>query len=137
MKPMRQKLLFVAACIVSTVVCWISFRAFEGTEFGSGSLAGNKDVGGFLLVMAMAFSFKYARAAAISALVGALLSLPLYLYLVFPRPFRQVWPGQWATWRLPKESFVWNGWWVTGIVATLLVLCVSCCSLIQSWKLRV
>jgi hypothetical protein len=69
--------------------------------------------------------FKYSRVSAASALVGALWSLPLYLYLVFPRPFRQKWGGEWSVLELPRESFVWDGWWITGIVA-IVFLAVIC-----------
>ncbi len=118
---MKQKRLVAACCLVCTAVCWKSFLTFEGTEFGSGSLAGNQILGSLLFVAALILTFKYPRSAAVSALVACLLSLPLYLYLVFPRPFRQVWPGQWKVRELPSQVFVWGGWWITGIVLTVVV----------------
>ena len=40
------------------------------------------------------------------ALIAAYFSLRLYLYLTFPRPFREVWPGKWKELELPHEVFV-------------------------------
>jgi len=120
-KQIGQKLLFAAGCLVCAGVCWKSALAFDGTEFGSGALAGNQEFSTLLFVGALVIVFKLPRWASTVALVASYFSLPLYLYLVFPRPFRQVWPGEWSVLELPRESFVWNGWWVTGILATILV----------------
>ena len=109
---------------------------FEGTEFGSGSLAGNQVFASFLFVLAVVLTFKYPRAAAISALVACFFSLPLYLYLVFPRPFRQVWPGEWKVLALPRETFIWDGWWITGILFTVFVTYICGRSLIRSLTVR-
>lgn len=110
MSPMRQKLLLVASCLVCTVVCWRSVLIFSGTEFGSGSLAGDEGFGGFLFILAMSLIFKYPRIAAVSGLAGSYFSLPLFLYLVFPRPFRQVFRGNWAVPELPRAIHL--GWMV-------------------------
>jgi hypothetical protein len=136
MKQMRQKLLVVAGCLVCAVVCWKSFLVFEGTEFGSGSLAGNQVLASFLFVLALALPFKYPRSAAICALVACVFSLPLYLYLVFPRPFRQVWPGEWKVLEMPRETFVWDGWSITGILFTVFVAYLCGGSLIRSLTVR-
>ncbi|MBS1857042.1 MAG: hypothetical protein JST11_16855 [Acidobacteria bacterium] len=133
---MRQKLFVAAGCLVCAVVCWKSFLAFEGTEFGGGSLAGNQVLASFLFILALALSFKYPRFAAISALAACVFSLPLYLYLVFPRPFRQVWPGEWKVLELPRETFVWDGWWITGILFTVFVVCLCAGILIRSLGVR-
>jgi hypothetical protein len=113
------------------VVCWKSFLVFEGTEFGSGSLAGNQVFASFLFILALALAFKYPRSAEICALVACVFSLPLYVYLVFPRPFRQVWPGEWKVSETPRETFVWDGWWITGILFTVFVACLCGGSLIR------
>ena len=63
MKQMRQKLLMPAGCLVCAVVCWKSFLVFDGTEFGSGSLAGNQVFASFLFILALALAFKYPRSA--------------------------------------------------------------------------
>ena len=104
----------------------------ESSEFGGGSLASNKDLGVLWFVLALILIPKYQRVAAASALVGALWSLPLYLYLVFPRPFRLIWGGNWKMLELPRESFIWDGWWITGTVSTVFVACPCCHTLIRS-----
>jgi hypothetical protein len=136
MKQMRQKLFVAAGCLVCAVVCWKSFLVFEGTEFGSGSLAGNQVLASLLFIVALALAFKYPRSAATSALVACVFSLPLYLYLVFPRPFRQVWPGEWKVLEMPRETFIWDGWWITGILFTVFVACLCAGILIRSMGVR-
>jgi uncharacterized membrane protein YtjA (UPF0391 family) len=128
---MRQKLAVAAGCLVCAVVCWKSFLEFEGSEFGSGELAGNQVIATLLFLLALIFVFKYPRAAPIIALVAAYFSLPLYLYLVFPRPFRRVFIGNWTNPELPRETFVWNGWWISGILFTSFVALICVSMLIQ------
>lgn len=98
-----------------------------GTEFGGGTLVGGEDLAVVLFVLAPILIFRYPRSAAICGLVACYESLPLYLYLVFPIPFRRWSPGKWATWYVERESFVWNGWSIMGILFALLVafLCGS------------
>lgn len=129
---MRQKLLFVIACLLCAAICWKSYLVFGGTEFGGGTLAGGQIVTIFLYLSAVALTFKYPTAASLVAIYECYESLPLYLYLVFPRPFRQVWPGQWAVLELPREKFVWNGWWITGIVVTIFLALFCAVHLMRS-----
>jgi hypothetical protein len=136
MMPMRQKLLFAASCLVCTVVCWRSDLVFGGTEFGGGTLARDENFGGFLFVMAMGLIFKYPRIAAVTGLAASYVSLPLYFYLVFPRPFRQVWRGNWLAVELPRERFVWDGWWIAGIVFMMVVASICCVVLVRSFAAR-
>ena len=133
---MRQKLLFAAGCLVCAVVGLRSVVVFAGSEFGSGELAGNQILAAPLFLLAVILIFRFATTTWILALVGSYFSLPLYLYLVFPRPFREVWPGKWAVLELPHETFVWNGWWITGIVATVLVTFWGAAQLIQRLRTR-
>ena len=133
---MKQESLVAACCLVCAAVCWKSFLAFEGTEFGSGSLAGNQIFASLLFVAALVLTFKYPRSAAVSALVACVLSLPLYLYLVFPRPFRRVWPGQWKVRELPSQAFVWDGWWTAGILSVGFAACVGSLILVRSLTSR-
>ena len=105
---------------------------FGGTEFGSGSLAGDEGLGGLLFILAAILIFKYPRIAPVSGLAAAYLSLPLFVYLVFPRPFRQVFPGNWSVPDLPREKFVWDGWWAAGILLMVGVTCFCSSILIRS-----
>jgi hypothetical protein len=91
---------------------------------------------GLLFLLALALAFKFPRAAAFCALVACLDSLPLYLDLVFPRPFRRLWPGQWYGWDLPRETFVWDGWWIMGIASAVFVASVCCWIPIRSLTVR-
>ena len=136
MKSMIQKLLFGASCVVCAFVCWRSVLRFEGTEFGSGSLAGDEGVGAFVFIVAAALIHKRPRSAALSGLAATYFSLPLFLYLVFPRPFRQVFTGNWTDTRLPPESFSWDGGWIAGIILTVVVACIGSGILIRSLVAR-
>jgi hypothetical protein len=136
MKQMGQKLLAAAGCLVCAAVCWRSFLTFEGTEFGGGTLAGNQVIAAILYILALILTFNYPRVAAASALIACFFSLPLYLYLVFPRPFREVWPGKWSVTYLPRETFVWNAWWITGILVTILVAMLYTLRLIHGLRSR-
>jgi hypothetical protein len=127
----KQKVLLIFGCVVCEVACGRSFLAFEGAEFGGGTLAGKKDLGGILFVLAVVLAFKFPRSAAISALMACFVSLPFYLYLVFPRPFRKAWPGNWSILELPRQTFVWDGWWMTAIVFNVLLACFCALFLIR------
>lgn len=109
---------------------------FAGTEFGSGSLAGDEGVGGFVFILAASLIFKYPRSAALSGLAAVYFSLPLFLYLVFPRPFRQAFTGNWTVTELPRERFIWDGWWFAGILRMAVVVCICCVILIRSLVAR-
>jgi hypothetical protein len=61
---------------------------FDGMEFGAGMLAGNNSVGALLFILTAIVVLRWPRASSATALAACLLSVPLYLYLVFPRPFR-------------------------------------------------
>lgn len=122
---MKTKVLFSAICVVCATVGWESFLAFEGSEFGSGELAGNQAGAWPLFILAALLVAKFRRSAALLALLASYWSLPLYLYLVFPAPFRRHWPGIWKSPVLPTESFVWDPWWVTGILSALPAAALS------------
>jgi hypothetical protein len=130
-EPVRQKLILAVGCLMATMVCWRSVLQFEGTEFGGGSLAGDEGIGGLLFLVVPILAFKYSRTAAIVGLIACFVSLPLFLYLVFPRPFRLVWPGQWKVLTSPLDYFVFDGWWIAGIFAIAVVGYICCRGLIR------
>jgi hypothetical protein len=117
----KQRLLLAAGSLVCVAVALHAEEMFGGTEFGGGTLARNEGPALLLFVVALVLVVKFPRVASASALVGSALSLPLYVYLVFPRPFRRIWPGEWKTLELPRETFAWDAWWVAGILAILFV----------------
>jgi len=132
MRQPKQGLLTAATYLVCAAVAFKSELAFKGTEFGGGTLARNQDLACNLFLLALLLSFRFRRAASVCALVASCLSLPLYVYLVFPRPFRLLFGGNWKAMELPREIFVWDGWWVTGIPATMLVVAISVVHLARS-----
>ena len=132
-KNKRQNLFLAAGCLGCTVVALRSFWVFDGAEFGGGSLVSGAYLGAFLFVLALVAALKYPRLAALSALCACLLSLPLYLYLVFPRPFRLVWPGPWEG-SPPQAMFVWDGWWMGGILLIIFVASLCCGRLVPIKK---
>ena len=79
---------------------------FEGTEFGGGSLAGDESLGALVFMLAASLIFEFPRSAALSGVAATYFSLPLFLYLVFPRPFREAFTGTWKVIELPRERFM-------------------------------
>jgi len=53
-----------------------------------------------------------------------------------PRPFRQAFTGNWKVIELPREKFIWDGWWIAGILLTLVVVYICCMILIRSLVAR-
>ena len=96
---------------------------FAGTEFGGGQLARWNDLGGDLLVLALVGSFIFDRVAAGCALVACFLCLPMCLYFMVPRFLVLVFPYPWKM-APPHETFIWDRWSITGILAILLTVCI-------------
>jgi len=134
MSSIWQNVVAAASSILCAAICWRSGLEFGGTEFGSGSLAGNQGTSSLMFLMAATLIWKYPRFASGTCLIACYLSLPLYLYLLFPRPFRELWPGEWSTLELPRERFVWNAWWAIGVVASLVAISICCRVLIPSLR---
>lgn len=59
---------------------------------------------GLLFVLAASLIFRYPRIAVGGGLAASYFSLPLFVYLVFPRPFRQVFPGNWSVPEIPQSN---------------------------------
>jgi hypothetical protein len=82
----------------------------EGTEFSEGVLTGRilwlHDMALLLYLASAGLAFVDRRFAGPVALLGCLLSLPLYLYEIAAGPFRALFPGEYS---VPlSRSFVWD-----------------------------
>jgi hypothetical protein len=92
----------------------------EGTEFSEGVLTGRNlwlhDMALLLYLACAGLAFVDLRFAGAVALLGCLLSLPLYLYEIAPGPFRALFPGEYS---VPLyRSFVWD----TRAIASMAML---------------
>jgi hypothetical protein len=132
----EARVMLIPACLASIFTSSHGFWTFDGTEFGGGSLAQNNYTGGLLLVLAAILIFKFPKAASAIAIVACFLSVPLYLYLLYPRPFRKYWPGEWKSPVWPRESFVWDGWWAFGTLSVVLVALIATLILIRTLSTR-
>jgi len=126
---MRQKLLLAAGCLVCVAVGLKSVLTFEGTEFSGGTLFRYQGLAINVLILALILTIRFSRIASALALIGAILSIPVYLYLTFPGPFIRAWGGEWSV--MSRQSFVWNLWWVLGVLASTFVIVLSAIHLLQ------
>jgi hypothetical protein len=106
------------ACIASLVVLWTHLDSIGATEFSGGALTGVlfrlANAASVLFVLALLLSFLKRRLGALLGILGSLLVLPPYLYIVAPGPCRRMFPGEYS---VPLDrAFVWNRWAITGIV---------------------
>jgi hypothetical protein len=132
--PNKQKLLQGVAFLAGVGVLWIRLDDFGNSEFIGGWLTGRifsmADDGGMLFLLALVLTIFLPRIASAVALAASLLCLPLYLYVVAPGPFRQLFKGVYS---VPLQDwFVWDWWAVSGITTLfLVVLCSISCLLSQ------
>lgn len=122
----RRTLLFATGCVLCAAISSVYQFDVEGTEFSAGTftrhLVRMHDVGNDLFILALIFMFIHSRAAVASALVAAFLCLPLYLYFLYPRPFRRAFPGEYKYW---DDSFHWNSWLISAIVLIVFTVFLS------------
>jgi hypothetical protein len=109
------------------IVGWILSAPFGPSEFSGGTVTGPllaiHDGAGYLFLLAVVVSFVHHRFAAGVALVACVLSLPLYVYVTAPGPFRLLVPGEYA---VPLQAnFAWNTWAVVGLCAVAMAASVS------------
>jgi|SRR5271165_1027308 len=127
---MKRKLPLAAGCFVCVVIGVKSLLTFEGTEFGGGTLFRHQDMAVNLLVLALILTIRFPRVASAAAFVGAFVSIPVYLYLTFPRPFEHAWGGEWSV--VAWESLVWNPWWALGLLGSAFVIFLSAIQIFQA-----
>ncbi len=122
-KPGKKELLQAASFFLCAVVAWTQADRVDGSEFIGGRVTGPVfrlfDLGIFIFVMAIIFTFIYRRVGAVIGVVASLLCLPFYLYFAAPGPFRSVFRGIYS---VPLQSnFVWD----KGMLAGMLTLAVA------------
>jgi hypothetical protein len=116
----RQNVWPAIAFLACAGVLWIHLDNFEASEFGrplSGKISTMADIGVLLLFSAMVLTIFLPRTGAIVTLVGIVLSLPFYLYVVVPGPYRRISHGEYS---FPiQKGFAWNFWGIAGIVTLI------------------
>lgn len=126
MKKTIQSAFLATAYVLCALAAWNSSEDLIGTEFSGGRVTGPMLDGSLIaalaFVLAVITTFISRRIASMLALLAIAISLPLYLFRVFPRIFVQVVGGEWAN--PPTEVFVWHPWPVTGLLASTLVASV-------------
>ncbi len=119
-KPSKQQLSLAARCLVCIVVGWFATFGLEG-EFTGGWLTGPlfwaNDFGFGLFALAFVVTFLYPRIASAIAIVSAILCLPLYLYLVAPVPFSDIFAFGHPFSIRPSDGVHWISWATAGILA--------------------
>ena len=120
-----------AAYLACAGAFWIRLDGFGASEFSSGRISGKlftiADLGSLLFIVALLVTIYFPRVAAAIALAATLLGLPLYLYIVMPGPYRQIFKGEYS---VPlQRPFVWNNWAVVGILSLVIAAFLSLHSL--------
>ncbi len=127
MEYQKQTLLQATFSFLCAAIALRFVIELEGTEFGGGRITGTllktQNVGALFMLLAAFSAFLIRRIAAVIALLGCLLCLPLYLLLAAPGPFRWVARGEWSTPAVP--SFVWDWWSIGAIVISALAASAS------------
>jgi hypothetical protein len=128
-KPHEQQLWLAGTCLACVVVALRNTDGLEGTEFSGGWLTGPllsmADIGAVLFVLALIVTFWYHRIAAAVGLASSLLCLPLYLYLIAPVPFTQIF-GSGHEFKVRQiGGFHWDTWAIAGVL-TLAVTTYIC-----------
>jgi hypothetical protein len=85
MKFLMHKSALAVCCAMCVLMGLQEFNRIDGTEFGGGMLFRWREAGLVCFLLALILAFPLRRLAATIALLGSLLSLPLYLYWIAPR----------------------------------------------------
>ncbi len=111
--------LLAASCLLCTALA-VAYSDLAFIEFGDGALTGPllkmNTYGGLLYSAALILTFVFRRLAAFGALVASLLSIPLYLFLIFPGPFYRIFPIGELKGQRQLPIFVFDRWAVFGIL---------------------
>jgi len=102
----------------------------EATEFSGGWLTGPllsmEDIGAALFIVVVVLTFVFPRVAAVIGLASSVLCLPLYLFLIAPDPFAQIFARGHEFKVQSAPGFHWHMWPVTGtlVLAVTFYVCV-------------
>ena len=104
---------------------WFQWHGFgvvdEASEFTGGSVTGTLffmgDLAFIFFVLAALVATYSTKIRAVIALAAILLCLPLYLYVLMPGPYHQIFKGEYS---VPlARPIVWNTWAVVGVLTLL------------------
>jgi hypothetical protein len=117
-KISRSRWFQAVACLGSLPLLWSHLDSIGASEFRGGRVTGIlfrlANAASALFILALLMTFLKPRLGAVLGILGSLLGLPLYLYIVVPGSFRRMFPGEYS---VPLDrAFVWNVWAFTGIV---------------------
>jgi hypothetical protein len=117
-KLSRQNVWQATAFLACAGVLWLHLGDFGASELSGGWLTGKiltmAEIGALLFLSALVMTVFRPRAGAIIALVASVLSLPIYLYVLMPGPYRRIFRGEYS---IPlQRGFVWNSWAIAGIM---------------------
>jgi hypothetical protein len=131
-KPDKQRIWLASSCLICIILALSNTKNLEGTEFGGGWLTGRLlsmiNIGTALFVLALIVAFVYLQIAAALGLVSSLLCFPLYLYLIAPVRFNQVFGFGHQLKTAPDTVFRGDGWAVAGVLILVVTgyLYVQC-----------
>lgn len=126
-KQSRQNILQAIASLACAGVLWMHLGEFGASEFSGGWLTGKiltmADIGAVLFLCTLALTILVPRIGATVVLLAIALCLPLYLFVLMPGPYRQIFKGEYSD---PlQRAFVWNPWAVAGIVTLVFAATLS------------
>ena len=129
MRPPKQPSWLAVSCLACVVVVLRNTSRFEGTEFSGGWLTGPllsmANIGAVLFVLALIVTFRAPHMAEVLGLASSLLCLPLYLYVVAPVPFTEIFGFGHQFKAQPSGGFHWEPWAIGGVL-TLAVTTYLC-----------
>lgn len=129
-KPGSQQISLAASCFMCAISALRNTKGLEGTEFSGGWLTGPLlsliEAGIVLFAIAFIATFFFPRIAAGVALLSSILCLPLYLYLIAPLHFNQIFGSEHEFKVPPGKDFHVDVWALAGllILAVTVFLCL-------------
>ena len=128
-KPQKLQLWLAASCLACVVVVLRNTNGLEGTEFSGGWLTGPllsmADIGAGLFVLALVVTLRTPKFAGALGLASSLLCLPLYLYLIAPVRFNEIFGFGHQFKVQPSGNFHWDPWAIGGVL-TIAVTTYVC-----------